>query len=61
MNLTEGQDFRTGGRGFFVILKQGLGRLRREGTQDAVRWGRRDTRARDRLRESEWKRGLKLG
>lgn len=41
VNLAEGRSLRTGGRRLFVVLKQGLGRLCREGSQNAVRRGRR--------------------
>lgn len=39
VTLNEGWDFRTGGGRLLVVLQQGLGRLCREGTQNAMRWG----------------------
>lgn len=39
VDLAEGLDLRAGGHRLLVVLQQGLGRLRRQGAQDGVRWG----------------------
>lgn len=46
VDLAEGLDLSAVGQRFFVILQQGLRRLRRQGAQDGVRRGRRATRVR---------------
>lgn len=58
VDLAEGLDLSAVGQRFFVVLQQGLRRLRRQGAQDGVRRGRRATRVGHGLGVSEGKRRL---